>query len=117
MVEQFQFDEGLLRKELSGIDDIIPGVSNETYADAIVGLIQGKLQLKDVQGFSDDSMEAVYAVAYNAVQAGQFEKGEKLFRFLAMFDNAEEKYWSGLGACSRTNGTTPPCRPTPWPRC
>ena len=96
-MEAIQFDEKMLRDEMARLDDVMPGVSNADVADTVIGLMQGTVQFKDVQGFSDENMEALYTVAYNAVQAGLFEKAEKLFRFLALFDNSQEKYWNGLG--------------------
>ncbi len=97
MFQPQNYDEGLLRERLSQMDDLFPNVKNEDVAETVIGLIQGTVQLKDVKGFSDESMEAVYALAYNAVQAGAFENAEKLFRFLVLFDNSEEKHWNGLG--------------------
>ena len=96
-VEPIQLDERTLRDKMAQLEDLMPDVSNADVADTVIGLMQGTVQFKDVQGFSDDNMEALYTVAYNAVQAGAFEKAEKLFRFLALFDNSQEKYWNGLG--------------------
>ena len=97
MLQHFTFDRDILRKQLADMDQLFPGAKNEELADTVVGLLEGKIQFKDIQGLTDNHMEAVYTVAYNAIQAGSFVKAEKLFRFLVMFDNSKEKYWNGLG--------------------
>ena len=104
MVLAIEIDEAALRNELSQMDDIMPDVSNADLAETIIGLVRGTIQFKDVQGFTDAEMEALYTIAYNAVQAGAFDKAEKLFRFLALFDQSQVKYWKGLGLCLFTRG-------------
>jgi type III secretion system low calcium response chaperone LcrH/SycD len=56
---------------------------------------------KQLKGFSEDEMEAVYTVAYNLFQNGKLDDAEKVFRFLCFFDHLSQKYWLGLGACRK----------------
>ena len=78
---------------------VAPGVSNETVIANMAAAFKGKLNLKDAHGFTDDSMEAVYSIAYNLFQAGRFDEAQPLFQFLCMFDHMKRKYWMALGAC------------------
>lgn len=55
--------------------------------------------LKDLRGISDESMEAIYAVAYHLYAAGNFKRALSLFEFLCFYDHFERKYWMALGAC------------------
>ncbi len=71
----------------------------EALLDEIMDMaLHTGVTLKDVRGFSDSEMEALYAVAYNLYRSGQYEKSLKLFRLLCFFDHMEPKYWLGLGA-------------------
>lgn len=54
---------------------------------------------KDIKGLSDETMEAVYGVAFNLYSHGKYEDAEKIFRFLGFFDHLNKKYFMGLGAC------------------
>jgi type III secretion system low calcium response chaperone LcrH/SycD len=56
---------------------------------------------KQLKGFSEDEMEAVYSVAYNLFQNGKLDDAEKVFRFLCFFDHLCQKYWIGLGSCRK----------------
>lgn len=56
---------------------------------------------KQLKGFTEDEMEAVYSVAYNLFQNGKLDDAEKVFRFLCFFDHLSQKYWLGLGACRK----------------
>jgi type III secretion system low calcium response chaperone LcrH/SycD len=56
---------------------------------------------KELKGFTDGEMEAIYAVGYNLLQNGKSDEAEKVFRFLCFFDHLEKKYWLGLGLCRK----------------
>ena len=55
--------------------------------------------LKDLQQIPEEEMEAYYSVAYNLYNAGKYEKAEKIFQFLCLYDHWQYKYWLGLGGC------------------
>lgn len=101
---QVQMTEEDIRKAVLRAGDLIPGVADEAAADAIVGLMTGELTLKDVQGLSDDQMESIYALAYNAFRAGRHDEAHKLFVFLSLFDPFDPRFWLGLGACRFSMG-------------
>ena len=68
----------------------------EKAADAV---LNQEITLKDLKNISDEEMEAAYSVAYNFYQSGKYIDAERIFQFLAFFDNLEPKYWLGLGGC------------------
>lgn len=99
MTAQLELTEADIRAAVDRFGEVIPGVSNEKVADHAVAALKGELVLKDAHGLTDNSMEAVYAVAYNEFQANRFEEAHRLFVFLCMFDHLNQKYWMALGAC------------------
>lgn len=56
---------------------------------------------KELKGFTEDELEAVYSVAYNLLRSGKLDDAEKVFRFLCFFDHLSHKFWLGLGACRK----------------
>ena len=60
--------------------------------------------LADVQGYTDDEMEAVYHLAYNAYRQGKYPDARKLFQFLALNDHVESRFWMGLAATCQMSG-------------
>lgn len=56
---------------------------------------------KELKEMSDDSMEAVYSVAYNLYEGGKYEEAIKIFQFLCFYDHYCKKYFIGFGACLR----------------
>ena len=60
--------------------------------------------LADVQGYTEDEMEAVYHLAYNAYRQGKFPDARKLFQFLALNDHVESRFWMGLAATCQMSG-------------
>lgn len=49
--------------------------------------------------FSEDSLDALYAIAYELHRNGKYEEAKDLFRFLTLANSFERKYWIGLAAC------------------
>jgi type III secretion system low calcium response chaperone LcrH/SycD len=60
--------------------------------------------LADLRNITSDELEAVYSLAYTEYGQRHFEKAEKLFLFLSLFDHRQAKYWMGLGACQQQLG-------------
>ena len=54
--------------------------------------------LASLRGIPDKNLEALYALAYNDYNAGQYQQAEKLFRFLCLYNHMEKRYWKGLAA-------------------
>ena len=60
--------------------------------------------LADVRGYTEDEMEAVYHLAYNAYRQGKYPDARKLFQFLALNDHVESRFWMGLAATCQVSG-------------
>lgn len=60
--------------------------------------------LADVHGYTEDEMEAVYLLAYNAYRQGKYPDARKLFQFLALNDHVESRFWLGLAATCQVSG-------------
>ena len=60
--------------------------------------------LADVRGYTDDEMEAVHNLAYNAYQQRRYGDARKLFQFLAENDHTDGRYWMGLAASYQMDG-------------
>lgn len=76
----------------------VPEGDPDGVGDIVVGMIKGDVTLRDVQGLTDDQLEAVYATAYNHFKVGHAEKADRLMSFLCLFEPRSAKYWTGLGA-------------------
>lgn len=94
-----QISEAALRASAAKIGNIIPGVDNEFVVQNTLKVMNGEMVLKDALGFSGDSMEAVYTIAYGEFKAGRYEEAHKLYNFLCMTDHPNPRYWMALGAC------------------
>jgi type III secretion system low calcium response chaperone LcrH/SycD len=92
-------DENELRELLVRGTQLVKGQANEDVVDVALGVIKGEIQYKDIQGITEQEMEAAYAKAYASFQAGSYARAESLFEFLVTFDNGTRKYWTALGAC------------------
>ena len=63
--------------------------------------------LADVRGYTEDEMEAVYHLAYNAYRQGKYPDARTLFQFLALNDHLESRFWMGLAATCQVSGDYP----------
>ena len=54
---------------------------------------------RELKNLSEETMEAVYSVAYNLYQGGKYDEAVKVFQFLCFYDHYSAKYYLGLGAC------------------
>lgn len=98
-MEHLGIDESQLRRILKEGPELISGISNDEAVETAMAVVKGEMELKDVKGITDEEMEAAYANGYNLFQAGNYEKAEGFFEFLATFDRLNKKYWMALGAC------------------
>lgn len=72
-------------------------------SEALSALEQGA-SLRDFTDMGDETMETIYRTAYSLYQGNQYEKAQKVFRFLCLYDHLEKKYFMGLGACCQMLG-------------
>lgn len=57
--------------------------------------------LKEIHGISDETMENIYAHAYQFYNEGRLDDAEKFFRFLCLYDLKNPDYFIGLGAVNQ----------------
>lgn len=97
MTMESEFTEADIRAALVRTGRVPEG-DPEGVGDIIVGMMNGDLALRDVQGLTDEQLEAVYATAYNNFKVGNTEKADQLMNFVCLFEPRVAKYWTGLGA-------------------
>jgi type III secretion system low calcium response chaperone LcrH/SycD len=49
--------------------------------------------------FFQDSLEALYTLAYDFYSNGKYQDAQECFRLLTLSNSLERRYWMGLGAC------------------
>ncbi|WDE09411.1 SycD/LcrH family type III secretion system chaperone [Thalassomonas haliotis] len=57
--------------------------------------------LRELKSLDENTMEAIYYVAYNLYQNSKYEDALKVFKFLGLFDHLEKKYLMGIGSCQQ----------------
>lgn len=57
--------------------------------------------LKEIHGVTDDTMENIYAHAYQYYKEGRLDEAENFFSFLCMYDLKNPDYFIGLGAVNQ----------------
>lgn len=55
-------------------------------------------------GFDRKTFEAMYAIARNVYQQGQYADAERMFRLLCLMDHRDMRFWLGLGASRQMAG-------------
>lgn len=57
--------------------------------------------LREIHGIPDDTMENIYAHAYQYYKDGRLDEAESFFNFLCMYDLKNPDYFIGLGAVNQ----------------
>ena len=73
--------------------------SQENVDDMLADYFSRGGTFKELKNLTDESMEAIYSVAFNLYQGGRYDEAKKVFQFLCFYDHYEKKYFLGLGAC------------------
>jgi type III secretion system low calcium response chaperone LcrH/SycD len=73
------------------------GVDERVAQKLLEGLLEGAT-FKEMYDISDETMEAVYAQAYEFYQSGRLDDAESLFRWLCVYDFYNVDYVVGFGA-------------------
>lgn len=71
----------------------------EKVATQVYDLLAHGATLKQIHGYTDDEMEAVYTLGFNYYNQGKFEEAMRLFGFLLMHDQMERRYYKAFGSC------------------
>ncbi|MBC6497309.1 MAG: SycD/LcrH family type III secretion system chaperone [Alphaproteobacteria bacterium GM7ARS4] len=89
---------------------VVPPTSVETNAEQIAesrkiaeDIVRGAT-LATMRGIDQKSLDALYALAYNDYNAGQYKQAETLFRFLCLYDHLDKRFWKGLAASLQNQG-------------
>ncbi|MFY3138380.1 SycD/LcrH family type III secretion system chaperone [Achromobacter xylosoxidans] len=70
----------------------------ERMFDTVIEGLQEGATFKDMYGVSSETMEAIYAQAYDFYQQGRLDEAEALFRLLCIYDFYNVDYAIGFGA-------------------
>ena len=62
-------------------------------------LFENKSTIAALRGLSEDELEAIYALGFNAYGQGKYRDAAQTFSMLAVYNHFEPKYHKGLGAC------------------
>lgn len=62
------------------------------------GLLSG-LTIADVTNTDQQTLDALYSLAYNLYMAQEYDKAETVFKALCTYKHNEEKYWMGFAGC------------------
>lgn len=57
--------------------------------------------LREIHGIPDNTMENIYAHAYQYYKEGRLDEAESFFNFLCMYDLKNPDYYIGLGAVNQ----------------
>ncbi|MCK5893907.1 MAG: SycD/LcrH family type III secretion system chaperone [Endozoicomonadaceae bacterium] len=83
------------------METVAQDVNSDSREEMLEEFVSRGGLFKDLKDMSDESMEAVYSVAYNLYEAGKYDDAIKVFQFLCFYDHLNKKYFIGLGACLR----------------
>lgn len=76
-------------------------VSDDCIAELVWEAVSSGATLKDVHGIPSDTMEGLYAYAYDFYNKGRLDEAETIFRFLCIYDFYNPDYIMGLAAVSQ----------------
>ena len=76
-------------------------IDTAKIANSVKVLIEKGATLKQLKGVTNEELEAVYSLAFGYYRTGKYEEALKLFQFLVLFDQLNQKYWLGLGAAQQ----------------
>lgn len=74
----------------------------EVSALEALSLLGKGYSLADLAGVRPEQMEALYALAYQYYNAGNFEDAANIFKGLCLYDAADERFFMGLAACQQS---------------
>lgn len=78
-------------------------ISAEDYVKVIEKLANGST-IAQATGMSKDTLEGLYALAYNLYSSGNYKDAETIFTALAVYESNEYRFWMGLGGCRQALG-------------
>lgn len=77
-----------------------PDVSEKIISvEDLIKKIQEGYSIAAAVGFSKEKLEAVYAIAYQFFNQGKYEKAMKLFGFLLIHEQSDQRFYIAFGTC------------------
>ena len=73
-------------------------IDTKKIAEVVKTMAMDGSTLKQLNGVSNEELEAVYSLAFGYYRTGKYDEASKLFQFLVLFDHLNAKFWFGLGA-------------------
>lgn len=81
------------------------GIMPDHLDDELYGNLPQKIAscqtLEEAFEINPEQMESFYRDAYTYYEKGYYEQALFCFRYLALFNTLEKKYWMGLAACQQ----------------
>ena len=75
-----------------------PAITEENLSHGLEVIKNGGT-LSMLQGISTDDLEAIYSVAHGFYGQGDYDKAQKLFSYLCLYQHMDKRFWKGLAAC------------------
>ncbi len=69
--------------------------------DLLAELTDAGVTLAQLQGVTDQELDATYRLGYTAYAAGNYRGALDVFRFLCTYRHSDAKAWHGLAACQQ----------------
>lgn len=70
----------------------------QDYIDKVCMAMMDGATFKDIHGIPEDTMQGIYAYAYDFYNQGRLDEAETFFRFLSVYDFYNADYIMGLAA-------------------
>ncbi|WP_461535782.1 SycD/LcrH family type III secretion system chaperone [Spongorhabdus nitratireducens] len=78
-----------------------PTAASESYDNPLEEFLARGGTLQQLNGISDEAMEATYSMAHAHYESGNYEQAAEAFQYLCYHDHEEPRYFMGLGACQQ----------------
>ena len=72
-------------------------IDEEEIKRVVEGLLEGGT-MRDLKGITTAEIETIYRMGYNFYTTGNYKDADTVFRYLAMLDHTNQKYWIALGS-------------------
>lgn len=73
-------------------------LTQEELQKLVNGILNGAT-IGQAVNVSKDTLENLYALAYNLYSSGNYKDGQVVFQALCLYDPNEYKFWMGLAGC------------------
>ena len=67
--------------------------------DAIIQAVHNGVKIGDICNVSQETIEGLYALAYNLYTTQSYKDAETVFQALCLYDHKDIRFWMGLAGC------------------